>query len=209
VGNNNPEAAAAHLRTEIRGFENFVHEGTLTSLGLWCRRTDSALRWLESNTHKLRRCGIADCESPYFIATPTRKKYCSKYCQNAAEIERSRERVKLAAEAKKLSAISAQGVKKDRLSPEGRERIVRAAKATAERRRLERNKGTRPVEKSYSALIRDTLRWSPRISRLRTSQIAGRVSSSGQLTVLLHFPQARAMVCVARPRHILPFPKSL
>lgn len=143
VGNNNPQAAAAHLRTEMRGFENFIHEGTLTSLGLWCRRADSALRWLESNTHKLRLCGIADCKSRYFIVTPTRKKYCSKYCQSSAEIERSKNRVRAVAEAKKNAGAGGQGGKKPRLSPEGRARISKAAKAKAERRRLEKQRNER------------------------------------------------------------------
>lgn len=140
AGNNNPQAAAAHLRTETRGFEHFIHEGTLSTLGLWCRRADSALRWLEANTHKLRRCKIADCTAPYFIATATRKKYCSKYCQNASEVERSKKRVRTDAEAKKATELRGKGVKKPRLSPEGRERIVQAARAMAQRRRLERQR---------------------------------------------------------------------
>lgn len=137
--NNAAQVAATRLCIDNRAFGNLTRTGTLAIFAPWCQKTDVALRWLESNTHKLRLCGIADCKSPYFIATASRKKYCSKYCQSAAEIERSKRRVSDAA-AKKTTALPGERVSKPRLSPEGRERISRAAKATAERRRLQKQK---------------------------------------------------------------------
>lgn len=145
AGNNNPQAAAAHLRTETRGFEGFIHETTLSALGLWCQRTDSALRWLEDNTHKLRICVIATCpNSRYFIATAFRKTYCSDYCQETAEVQRSKDRVRIEAEKKKAAVLSGQGTKPSRLTPEGRERIVRAVKQKWEQRRREKGLSTKP-----------------------------------------------------------------
>jgi hypothetical protein len=143
AGNNNSQVAAKRLRSDNREFGNLIHLGTTTSFDPWCQKTDSALRWLESNTHKLRLCGIADCKSPYFIATASRKKYCSRYCQSVAEIERSKGRVRADAEAKKAAALGGQGLKKRVLTPEGRERISKAAKAKAARLRLERQKTER------------------------------------------------------------------
>jgi hypothetical protein len=141
--NNNSQVAAKRLRSDNREFGKLTHVGTTMSFEPWCRRTDSALRWLESNTHKLRLCGIADCKSPYFIATASRKKYCSKYCQSSAEIERSKGRVRANAESKKAAALGGQGLKKRVLTPEGRERISKAAKAKAARLRLEKQKNER------------------------------------------------------------------
>lgn len=143
AGNINSQVAAERLRSDNREFGNLIREGTTTSFDPWCQKTDSALRWLGSNTHKLRLCGIADCKSPYFIATASRKKYCSKYCQSAAEIERFKRRVRTAAESKKAAALGGQGVNKPRLSPEGRERISNAAKAKAARLRLEKKRDER------------------------------------------------------------------
>jgi hypothetical protein len=105
---------------------------------VWCLKTESALVWLEHNTDKLRLCGIADCKYPYFIVTPSRKKYCSDYCQDVAEVERSKERVRINAEEKKAATLGGQGVKKSRLSPDGSARISRAATAKAERLRKEK-----------------------------------------------------------------------
>jgi predicted nucleic acid-binding Zn ribbon protein len=137
AGNNNPQAAAAHLRTETLGFEGFIHNNTLTTLEPWCQRTDSALRWLEDNTHKLRICAVATCSnSRYFIATKSRKTYCSDYCQDTAEVERSRQRARRLNEAKDVAALGRQGSKKPRLTSEGRERISKAAKAMWEKRRM-------------------------------------------------------------------------
>ena len=134
AGNNNPLAAASRLRTETRGFEGFVHGGTLTTLEPWCKKTDEALRWLEDNTHKLRLCGIADCKFPHFVATKTRKTYCSDNCQETAEVNRSKERV---------AAQGVREIKKRELTPEGRKRIVRAVNARWEKYRREKRRSKR------------------------------------------------------------------
>ena len=138
--NHFPQPAAERLRIEMRGFAKSIHVATSSLFGLWGRRTDEALRWLEDNTHNLRLCGVVDCKLPHFIATASRKTYCSKACQNAAEIERSKRRVRANADAKKAAALRGEEVKGSRLTSDGKERIARAAKATAERRRLEKQR---------------------------------------------------------------------
>jgi hypothetical protein len=140
----NPKPAVIRLLTETREFLHLMLEvrragGTKEADVRWFVNTSEALEWLERNTHKLRLCAIEDCKHPYFIVTPSRKKYCSDYCQEVAEVERSRERVRIEAEKKKAAVLSGQVAKPSRLTPEGRERIVRAVKRRWEQRR--RGKG--------------------------------------------------------------------
>ena len=145
IASDSPQAPVARLRVEIREFQHVVRgvrKGTEAKPGFtgWVTKTEYALVWLEHNTHKLRLCGIADCRQfPYFIATPSRKKYCSADCQREAEDQRSLDHYKRTVEAKDVAALGGQGTKKPRLSPEGSERISKAAKAMWKKRR--RGKG--------------------------------------------------------------------
>jgi hypothetical protein len=143
VADDSPKASVARLRSEVREFQHLIRRargGTEPGpdIAVWCQRIESALAWLERNTHKLKLCAIADCKSPYFIISAFRKKYCSDYCQDVAEVERSKERVRRIAEEKRAEAQGVQGLKKSRLTPEGRERIVRAVKRRWEARRKEK-----------------------------------------------------------------------
>ncbi len=146
---NNPQAAVLRLRSDIRDFFHKYCGATRdierppNSLD-WESNASDALMWLERNTHKLRLCAIADCKCPYFIVTPSRKKYCSDYCQELAEVERSKERVKAAADAKRAAMLNGQGIKKPRLTPEGSARISRAVKAKWEKRRREKRRSRTP-----------------------------------------------------------------
>lgn len=144
-----PEEAVARLRSEIRELQHYLHcawpetepKPDLTS---WCVRTLIALEWLGRNTRKLRRCGISACqEFPYFIATPSHKKYCSRRCQEIAEVERVCERQKRLAEEKTQSALNGGMAKLRRLSAEGRERISKAAKAKWDKYRTKKRRNVR------------------------------------------------------------------
>jgi hypothetical protein len=127
----NPRAAVDRLHSETREFQHLFREASgkrepIPAFTVWCQKTETALQWLWHNTHKLRLCGIADCSQfRYFIASPSRKKYCSDYCQELAEVKRSEDRSRIIAEANKAADQS----KKRTLSPEGRARIVKAVKA--------------------------------------------------------------------------------
>jgi hypothetical protein len=141
IAGDSPQIAAARIRHETRGLQHFTRRArgeaeSKPGQTKWVQKTESALMWLEYNTHKLRLCAIADCKSPYFIASASRKKYCSDYCQEIAEVERSKERVRIAGEAKKAG----QGSKPSRLTPEGRERIVRGVKKRWEKRRRQKGR---------------------------------------------------------------------
>jgi hypothetical protein len=90
----------------------------------WYRKSWQALDWLQRNTDKLRRCGIADCRiHPYFIVSPAHKTYCSDTCKELAEMARVDERVKAQAEGRRTATA------KRRISPEGAEKIAKAQKA--------------------------------------------------------------------------------
>jgi hypothetical protein len=146
---NTAEAAVRRLICEMReafyrSSERYYDKEKPNDNCEWFTKDCRALEWLEHNTHKLRLCAIADCKHPYFIVTPSRKKYCSDYCQDVAEVERSKERVRIAAEAKKAAALSGQNTKPQGLTPEGRERIVRAVKRKWEQRRREKSRSKKP-----------------------------------------------------------------
>ena len=140
-----PEAAVRRLICEMReafyrSSERYDDKEKPNDNSNWLMKTCRALEWLERNTHKLRICGIADCKNPYFIVTPSRKKYCSDYCKEFAEVERSRERSRRTEGTKDVAALGVQGGKKPRLSPKGHERISKAAKAKAQRLRTEKKR---------------------------------------------------------------------
>lgn len=140
ISGNAPRAAVERLRSDTREFQHIspkaTHEKPISpDLVEWVIKTKSAMDWLEHNTDKLRLCGIADCKTPYFIATANRKTYCSNNCQENAEVERSKERVEKIADAKRVAARGGQGMEPPRLSPEGHDRISKAAKAMWDKRR--------------------------------------------------------------------------
>jgi hypothetical protein len=144
IAEDNPQVAAVRIRLETRGLQHFTRNargegGSKPGLTEWVIKTERALEWLERNTHKLRRCGIADCKHPYFIVTPSRKTYCSDYCKEVAEVERSKRRVAVV-QAKKAEAV-AHGAKPSRLTPQGTTTISEAAKAKAQRIRTKKRIG--------------------------------------------------------------------
>lgn len=146
----NPKPAVIRLLIEMREFRHILPivramRETEEPDERWFFNTYDALNWLEHNTHKLRLCELADCQrGRYFIVSPARKKYCSNLCWEDAEVERSKERARIAAEAKKATAFSEQGSKPSRLTPEGRERIVRGVKQRWEKRRRQRGRSKKP-----------------------------------------------------------------
>ncbi len=135
VTGKNPKAPVVRLRSEVREFYHLLHRISLgvvpgPDLAGSCLKTESALIWLEQNTHKLRLCGIADCRQfPYFIATRTRKTYCSAECQQEAEDQRLMNRYKRFVEVKDVSTLRGKGTIPPRLTTEGKARISKAAKA--------------------------------------------------------------------------------
>lgn len=141
VAGTNPKAPVTRLRAEVREFQHLIRRKKGGNepgpdVAVWCQKTESALAWLERNTHKLRLCKLTDCKrSRYFIVSPKRKKFCCDECSELVEVERSIARVKEIAEAKRAAAEKGQGTQKNRLTPEGRIRIVKAVKARWKRYR--------------------------------------------------------------------------
>ncbi len=128
------EMRASFLRHDERYFD------IEKSNSFWFFKTMVALEWLKHNTHRFRICKIPDCHRfRYFIATPSRKTYCSDYCQDLAEVRRSEDNSRRLAEAKKAAAL-VQGTKEPRLSPEGRDRIVKAVNARWNKYRIEKHR---------------------------------------------------------------------
>lgn len=130
-----PEAAVMRLIMELRDFQssrrrNRDEREADPNIMAWYRKSWQALDWLQRNTDKLRRCEIADCKIlPYFIVSPTHKKYCSDTCKELAEIARVDERVKAQAEGRKTATA------KRRISPQGAKNIAEAQKARWARRK--------------------------------------------------------------------------
>lgn len=128
------KALASNWEDALSAANNMIVETTRYDAALyaapWLRKTKQALEWLYENTDRLRRCGFAECKTyPYFIVSPTRKKYCSDRCKELAEIARIDERNKDQVASRQASGANG------RISLEGKINISKAQKERWAKRR--------------------------------------------------------------------------